>query len=72
MEVFGLFKGSLRAADACPQVVEGTWDREKVILMSFPDEHSFHEWAQSPPYQEISIDRKSGSEGVVLLAKGLS
>ncbi|MCE3602992.1 DUF1330 domain-containing protein [Massilia sp. P8910] len=72
MEVFGRFKGSLLAADASPQVVEGPWDREKVILMSFPDEGSFHEWAQSPEYQEIAIDRKSGSDGVVLLAQGLS
>jgi uncharacterized protein (DUF1330 family) len=72
MEVFGRFKGSLLAADANPQVVEGSWDREKVILMSFPDEDSFREWAQSPEYKEISIDRKSGSDGVVLLIKGLS
>jgi uncharacterized protein (DUF1330 family) len=72
MEVFARFKGSLLAADANPQVVEGPWDREKVILMSFPDEHSFQEWAQSPEYKEIAIDRKAGSAGVVLLAKGLS
>ncbi|WP_458693167.1 DUF1330 domain-containing protein [Mycolicibacterium mucogenicum] len=25
--------------------------------MSFPDEHSFREWANSPEYQEISVDR---------------
>lgn len=72
MEVFGRFTGTLLAADPDPQVVEGSWDREKVILMSFPDEHSFQEWAQSPDYQEISIDRKFGSDGIVLLAKGLS
>jgi uncharacterized protein (DUF1330 family) len=72
MEVFGRFKGRLLAADASPQVVEGPWDREKVILMSFPDEQSFQEWAHSPAYQEISIDRKAGSNGVVLLAKGLA
>ena len=72
MQVFGQFKGSLLAADASPQVVEGHWNREKVILMSFPDEHAFHEWVQSPEYQKISLDRKSGSDGVVLLLKGLS
>lgn len=72
MEVFGRFKGRLLAADANPHIVEGSWERDKVILMSFPDEHAFQEWAQSPEYQEISIDRKSGSDGVVLLAKGFS
>lgn len=72
MEVFGRFNGSLLAADANPEVVEGHWDREKVILMSFPDKPSFYTWARSPEYQEISVDRKAGSDGLVLLAKGLS
>lgn len=72
MDVFGRFKGRLLAADANPQVVEGPWDREKVILMSFPDERSFQEWALSPDYQAISKDRKAGSDGVVLLVKGLA
>lgn len=72
MEVFARFKGHLLAADASPQVVEGLWDRAKVILMSFPDECCFQEWAQSPEYQAISSDRKSGSDGVVLLVNGLA
>lgn len=72
MEVFGRFNGRLLAADANPDVVEGHWDREKVILMSFPDTESFYAWARSAEYQEIAIDRKAGSAGVVLLAKGLA
>ena len=72
MDVFGRFKGSLLAADEGPQVVEGSWDRQKVVLMSFPDEHAFQEWALSPDYQTISKDRKAGSNGTVLLVKGLS
>jgi len=72
MEIFGRFKGTLLAADADPEVIEGDWTREKVILMSFPDTQSFRQWAQSPEYQNISIDRKAGSEGIVLLVQGLS
>jgi uncharacterized protein (DUF1330 family) len=72
IEIFRRFKGSLLAADANPKIVEGTWDQEKVILMSFPDERSFQDWAESPEYLEISNDRKAGSNGVVLLLKGLS
>jgi uncharacterized protein (DUF1330 family) len=52
-------------------VVEGKWDREKLILMSFPDEAAFRAWATSPEYQEIAKDRLAGSNGVVLLVKGL-
>ncbi len=71
MEVMNRFKGRLLAADEHPQVLEGQWDREKVVLMSFPDEAAFREWADSPAYQEIAKDRKAGSEAVVLLVKGI-
>jgi len=70
MGVMVRFKGQVLAADESPQVVEGKWDREKVVLLSFPDEASFWEWAQSPEYQEIARDRHAGSTAVVLLAKG--
>jgi uncharacterized protein (DUF1330 family) len=71
MEVFRRHPGTLLAADESPQVVEGQWDREKVVLMSFPDEAAFRGWAQSPEYQDISKDRLAGADTVVLLAKGL-
>ncbi|MDO8294985.1 MAG: DUF1330 domain-containing protein [Caulobacter sp.] len=71
MEVFQRFSGRLLAADESPSVEEGRWDRDKVILMSFPDEAAFRAWADSPAYQEIARDRHAGSDGVVLLVKGL-
>jgi uncharacterized protein (DUF1330 family) len=71
MEVFRRHRGTLLAADESPQVVEGEWDREKVVLMSFPDEAAFYGWARSPEYQEISKDRHAGADTVVVLAKGL-
>jgi uncharacterized protein (DUF1330 family) len=71
MEVFVRHPGALLAADESPEVVEGRWDREKVVLMSFPDEAAFRGWAESPEYQEISKDRRAGADTVVLLVKGL-
>jgi uncharacterized protein (DUF1330 family) len=71
MEVFRRHPGTLLAADESPEVVEGEWDREKLVLMSFPDEAAFRRWAQSPEYQEISEDRRAGADTVVLLARGL-
>lgn len=70
MSVFQRYKGRLLAADEHPLVFEGAWDREKVVLISFPDEPSFRDWAESPAYQEIAIDRKAGSSAVILLVKG--
>lgn len=72
LDVFRRYSGTLLAADESPVLVEGDWDREKVVLMSFPDEEAFRSWAQSPDYQEISKDRRAGADTVVLLVKGLS
>jgi uncharacterized protein (DUF1330 family) len=70
MGVMKRFQGRVLAADESPKLVEGTWNREKVVLLSFPDETAFREWAESPEYQEIAKDRKAGSEAVILLVKG--
>jgi uncharacterized protein (DUF1330 family) len=72
IEVFSRYRGTLLAADERPQVVEGHWDREKVVLMSFPDEAEFRSWSESAEYQSISKDREAGADSVVLLVKGLA
>jgi hypothetical protein len=40
--------------------------------MSFPDAEALHERARSPDYQQISCDRRAGSDGVTLLVEGIS
>jgi uncharacterized protein (DUF1330 family) len=68
--VFRKFSGRLLSADENPQVLEGAWGRDKLVLMSFSDEAAYHAWADSPEYLEISKDRKAGASAIVLLAKG--
>jgi uncharacterized protein (DUF1330 family) len=72
IDVFGRYRGTLLAADEQPHVVEGRWDRDKVVLMSFPDEAEFRRWSESLEYQDISKDREAGADSVVLLVKGLA
>ena len=71
-DVFRKFSGRLLSADEQPAVIEGSWDRDKVVLMSFPDQAAFRAWADSPEYREIAKDRKAGAQAVVLLAKGFA
>lgn len=71
LDVFTRYSGTLLAADESPQILEGSSDREKVVLMSFPDEASFRAWANSPEYQEISKDRRAGADSLVMLVEGL-
>jgi uncharacterized protein (DUF1330 family) len=71
-DVFRKFNGRLLSADESPSVVEGDWNRDKLVLMSFPDETAYHAWADSPEYLEISKDRKAAAQAIVLLAKGFT
>ncbi len=71
MEVFTRFSGRLLAADEDPRVIEGDWDREKVVIMSFSDEAAFRAWSDSAEYRDISHDRLAGADAVVLLVHGI-
>lgn len=70
MDVFRKFNGRLLAADEQPVVLEGEWNREKVVLMSFPDEESAQKFSDSPEYLDIAKDRKAGADAVVLMVRG--
>jgi uncharacterized protein (DUF1330 family) len=71
MDVFRKFEGRLLAADEAPQVTEGNWSGDKVVLMSFPDEAAYEAFARSPEYLEISKDRWAGAETIALLLRGV-
>lgn len=72
MHVFRQFDGTLLAVDPAPEVIEGQWIHEKIVLMSFPCKEAFDAWATSPQYQHIAADRLRGTSGVVLLARSTS
>ncbi len=72
MDVFKKYKGRVLAADESPVVFEGPWDGSKVVVLSFPDEASFREWAESPEYQEIAKDRKAAARSVIVMAHGIA
>jgi uncharacterized protein (DUF1330 family) len=69
-DVFRKFKGRLLAADEQPAVLEGDWERDKVVILSFPDDEAAREFHDSPEYREIAEDRKAGADAVVLSVRG--
>ena len=71
MAVLGQFRGTLLAADEHPEVLEGSWPLDKIVLLTFPDREAFQEWSGSPAYQEILKDRKAGAHATVLLVRGV-
>jgi len=72
MGVMSRYKGKVLAADEHPVVVEGNWDRDKVVMLSFANEADFREFMDSPEYQEISKDRRAAANGFVVLVRGIA
>jgi uncharacterized protein (DUF1330 family) len=72
MDVFKKYKGSVLVADASPVVFEGPWDGNRIVVLSFPDEASFRDWAESAEYQEIAKDRKAAARTVIVMVRGLA
>jgi uncharacterized protein (DUF1330 family) len=68
--VFAKFNARVLAADESPRVLEGDWQRDKVVILAFPDEAEATRFAASPEYLEIAKDRKAGADAVVLLVRG--
>ncbi|MEO1253197.1 MAG: DUF1330 domain-containing protein [Pseudomonadota bacterium] len=71
MDVFAKFKGTVLAADFEPKAVIGEWDADRLVLLSFPDEAAFAEWATSEEYKEIAKHRIAGADLTSWLAKGI-
>lgn len=70
-DVFKQFKGRMLVADEAPQVLDGQWAHDKVVVMQFPDQAEAERFLYPPAYEEISKDRIAGSEVVSVLVKGL-
>jgi uncharacterized protein (DUF1330 family) len=47
-EVFRKFKGRLLVADEQPMVLEGSFERDKVVVLEFPDQEAAMEFHNSP------------------------
>ena len=71
MEVFEKFQGRVLVADENPVIFEGVWHVDKVVVVSFPDEASFRDWAESPEYLEIAEDRRAGASSIIMLVKDI-
>ena len=71
MGVFQKFKGTILAADFNAKAIGGEWDKDRLVVMSFPDEASLMEWLTSPEYQEIAVHRDEGADVLGVMAQGI-
>ena len=71
MPVFEKFKGRLLAVDEAPEVLEGTWNCTRTVLIEFPSREDALAWAGSAEYQEIARHRWAGSTANIAMIRSL-
>ena len=70
-EVFAQSGGELIIADESPELLEGDWYGDKVVLLRFSDREAALAFMSSPAYRDISVDRKAGADTVSLMLRGV-
>lgn len=65
------FGGRYLARSSAPDVLEGEWEADQVVLVEFPDLDAARAWNESPEYQAIAPLRTQNANSVRLLVQGL-
>ena len=72
LSLFERSKGvRILAADEHPAIFEGDWDDRKIVILEFADDAAYENFMLSEDYERISAYRRAGTEGVMLVARGL-
>ena len=70
-EVFEKYKGEYLVVDESPELIEGSWDFTKSVLIKFESREEFRRWYYSEEYQQILKYRLSGSDCDAVLLHGI-
>lgn len=54
-----------------PEVLEGTWEPKRLVLLEFPSVERAREWWHSPEYAPAKARRQSASTGDMVLLPGV-
>lgn len=63
-------QGRVIAFDEKPEVIEGTVEHPRTVILEFQSMAAFQEWYDSPEYQEILPLRLNSTRGTLIVAKG--
>jgi uncharacterized protein (DUF1330 family) len=70
-DIFRKYKGRYLVLDDEPEILEGTWDYTRIVVIEFKSKDEFNAWYSSPEYQKILKHRLNASDCNTILAKGL-
>jgi uncharacterized protein (DUF1330 family) len=68
--VFTNFNGEYLAVDTAPEILEGEWNHQRLVIIRFPNPDDLIKWYYSPEYQKILKFRLVGARCDSLLVHG--
>jgi len=69
-DIFARYHGSYLAVDNDPELLEGDWNYQRVVLIRFDSKKDFTAWYNSEDYQEIVKYRLKAADCNTILVKG--
>lgn len=70
-DIFSRFRGEYLAIDESPQLLEGTWEYTKSVLIKFDSKADFEAWYFSEDYQNILKHRLRAAKCDTILLEGV-
>ena len=67
----GLYGGRYLARGGKTEVLEGTWDTPRFVILEFPSYERAREWWSSPEYAPAKALRQASTSTDMLLVEGL-
>ena len=65
------FGGKAIVSAPDPEIIEGDWSPQRLVVLEFPDADAARAWYNSPEYQEILPIRFEAANDKLLLVEGL-
>lgn len=72
LPTIGAHGGRVVAFDEAPEVVEGSIDHPRTVVLEFEDQAAFRAWYDSADYQAILPLRLNSTPGTLIVANGLT
>ena len=64
--------GRIVAFDETPEMVEGTVDHPRTVILEFPSTATFRTWYDSPEYQAVVQMRLDSAPGTLIVVNGFA
>jgi uncharacterized protein (DUF1330 family) len=66
-----LYGGRYLASDGHVEVIEGTYEPKRTVIVEFPNREMLGKWFSSPEYQAILPFRLQGATGAAIVVHGV-